>query len=512
MPLDKEVRQSLGGSFTIGEWMVEPRLNRLSRAGESIHIEPKMMDVLVCLAEHAGELVERQRLIDAVWATEFISENILTRAVAELRNVLGDDARNPSFIETIHRKGYRLIAPVEADGAATTTVTPFPTPDTSRDERNPYPGLAAFTEDDAEFLLGREAQVARLWRKLSTRQLSAVIGPSGVGKSSFLRAGLIPARPQGWNVLVCQPGEAPLATFGRALVHEFSGELDAIEILVGSVDPDSVFALASRWRDRYEQALLIVDQFEELFTLNSTEVRIDFVTVLGRLIDAAGVHVLVALRDDFLHQCRALVQLRPLFEGLTMLEQPDKTGLHRAVAIPATRLGFSFEDESIVEEMVAEVVRERAALPLLALAISQLWDKRNRDSQLLTRHAYDEIGGVSGVLVRHAEATLRAIGGARTPIVREIFRHLVTTDGTRRACELGSLISGFPAAQRDEAEQILRQLIDARLLTSYEEENMDGNQRHRVEAVHESLSISWPRLVRWRTQDAEAARLRDLFR
>ena len=98
------------GDFRLGEWLVQPRLNRITRGDSTVSIELKMMQVLVCLAQHAGDLVTRQGLIDTVWATEFISENILTRAIAELRRVLGDDARNSSYIETIHRRGYRLLA------------------------------------------------------------------------------------------------------------------------------------------------------------------------------------------------------------------------------------------------------------------------------------------------------------------------------------------------------------------------------------------------------------------
>ena len=121
--------------------MVEPRINRLTRDGKSIQIEPKMMDVLVCLARHAGEMVERQQLINTVWATEFISATILTRAIAELRNALGDDAMNPSFIETIHRRGYRLIAPIEAevsDEEGLSKIARVPVPERApEDDRNP---------------------------------------------------------------------------------------------------------------------------------------------------------------------------------------------------------------------------------------------------------------------------------------------------------------------------------------------------------------------------------------
>ena len=112
MPVQVETKQSMGGTFRLRKWRVEPALNRLSLDDSTIQLELTLMDVLVCLAERAGEVLTRQEIVDRVWATEFISDNTLTHAVSELRDALGDEARNPSFIETIHRRGYRLIAEV----------------------------------------------------------------------------------------------------------------------------------------------------------------------------------------------------------------------------------------------------------------------------------------------------------------------------------------------------------------------------------------------------------------
>jgi len=198
MPREFEKPVAAGGPFRLGEWLVEPSLNRLSRGDTTIQLELKVMDVLVCLAERAGEVVPRREIVDTVWATEFIADNTLTHAITELRNAFDDDARNPSFIETIHRRGYRLIAPIEAevsDELGISKAARFPVPESPGgidDQRSPYPGLAAFTENDAEFFFGREAEVAQMWRKLTSRRLLAVIGPSGVGKSSMLRAGVVP--------------------------------------------------------------------------------------------------------------------------------------------------------------------------------------------------------------------------------------------------------------------------------------------------------------------------------
>ena len=186
------------------------------------------------------------------------------------------------FIETIHRRGYRLMVPVTLEERPAGTVAQFP----SRagmvvdDNHSPYPGLAAFTEADAEFFFGREAEVVQLWRKITSRRLLSVIGPSGVGKSSFLRAGLIPAAPEGWGILICQPGEAPFAALARALVPEFEGDREAIARLVHLTEPEETVAMVSRWRHEHDQVLLIVDQFEELFTLSPPDAQARFADLL----------------------------------------------------------------------------------------------------------------------------------------------------------------------------------------------------------------------------------------
>ena len=99
--------------FRLGEWVVEPELNRVSRGERSAQLPPKAMEVLVALADRPGEVILRRQLIDTVWRVEFVSDNVLAQAVADLRQALSDDAGAPQFIETIARRGYRLVAPVE---------------------------------------------------------------------------------------------------------------------------------------------------------------------------------------------------------------------------------------------------------------------------------------------------------------------------------------------------------------------------------------------------------------
>jgi DNA-binding winged helix-turn-helix (wHTH) protein len=110
------------GDFRLGEWLVQPSLNRLVLGQECVQIRPRLMDVLSFLADHHGEVVSKDEIIPAVWTRQYLAESVLSRSVAELRRILGDDARRPQFIETITKRGYRLIASVELIGAPASTV------------------------------------------------------------------------------------------------------------------------------------------------------------------------------------------------------------------------------------------------------------------------------------------------------------------------------------------------------------------------------------------------------
>jgi len=377
---------------------------------------------------------------------------------------------------------------------------------------HPYPGLASFTESDAEYFFGREAEIERLWRKLERPHLLGIVGPSGSGKSSFIRAGLIPSAEAGWSFITCTPGNAAFRSLRQELASELAGDVEAMRALVDVDDLDATVSAVSRWRARSDHALLIIDQFEELFTLNPMEVQARFTELLGRLVLEADTFVLLSMRDDFFFLCHQFEALKPLVTDLTLLGPPTGAARRRAIVQPAMKCGYRFEDDELVDEMLAEVEGERGVLPLLAFAMSRLWEKRDRENGLLTRQAYHDIGGVAGALARHAEATIDRIGHEQLPIVRELFRNLVTAEGTRAVREWDELLSIFRDSSDESPEEVLRALIDARLLTSYEVRDEDKAPTRRVEIIHESLLANWPRLVGWQTQDADSARMRDELR
>ena len=230
-------------------------MNRVSRGDTTIQLELKVMDVLVCLAERAGEVVTRFEIIDRVWATEFIADNTLTHAINEIRTALGDDARNPSFIETIYRRGYRLMVPVMLEERPAGTVAQFPSRRAWIPTTNaaPTPASPPSPKRDAEFFFGREAEVAQMWRKITSAAAAGGDRPVG-SRQELVPAGWCdPGEAGGWGILICQPGEAPFAALARALAPEFKDDADAIAQLVDI--RESATRLLTRWRERHDQVL-----------------------------------------------------------------------------------------------------------------------------------------------------------------------------------------------------------------------------------------------------------------
>ena len=257
--------------FTLGEWLVQPQLNRLSRAGGAdVQLEPKMMDVLVCLARSRGDVVSREALIDAVWPEVFISESVLTRAIAGLRRALGDDARRPRFIETIAKRGYRLIGPAA------------PVPVVAAAHQRPgFPGGSYVVGQwvRAEGFYGRAAQLAEVLD--GPRNGFWVVGTRRRGKTSFLKqlehvAISEPARglvPVFWDLQGVDDLDALAFSLEEALA-DAEPRLEAAGLsLAEIIDPD-VFRMLGTLRRRLNadgrELFLLCDEAEALRTSGRT--------------------------------------------------------------------------------------------------------------------------------------------------------------------------------------------------------------------------------------------------
>ncbi|MDF2751910.1 MAG: hypothetical protein K0S82_292 [Gaiellaceae bacterium] len=355
----------------------------------------------------------------------------------------------------------------------------------------PFKGLASFEPVDADWFFGRERLVAELVARLVGAGLLGIVGPSGSGKSSVLRAGLLPALAGGvlpgsesWRRLLLRPGEQPLEELRRALVS-------------GAKDPlaEALNALPANGR-----LLIAVDQLEELFTTcRSDGERAAFADTLARAAadpDRRAL-VVVALRADFYGRLAAHAELAELLRANQVLVGPMQASeLRRAVELPAARVGLRVEPE-LVEALVDDVGGEPGALPLLSTALLELWQKRQDNT--LTLAGYRESGGVHGAVARLAEGTYARIPDEHKPIARAVILRLVGGDDGDLPVRRRAPLIELDLERNDEVAAVLATLADSRLVTVGE-----GS----VEVAHEALLTEWPRLSEWIEEDTEGRRLR----
>ncbi|ACY18086.1 protein kinase domain-containing protein [Haliangium ochraceum] len=409
---------------------------------------------------------------------------------------VGFERNDSGFWDWFHEHLVDRAPEIDAKGRAQTA-----------DAHAPYRGLSAFSADDVQHYFGREHEVEACVNRLRVEPQLAVVGPSGAGKSSFVHAGVIPALPDGWRAIAVRPGPMPLEQLSAALVR---ADIDPGDLRARLRRNSDALAriLRSAARERGETLLLFVDQFEELLTLCSDAAERELFS--EALMQVARypedpTRLILTLRDDFLARAQQLPALRArLVHALVFLSTPPYEQLVRIVTEPARRMGYSFEDAELPQEMVRAVAGEASALALLSFTASRLWERRDTRLRVLPRRAYEELGGVGGALAQHAEITLESMPQSWHALVREVFRQLVSADGTRAILsrsELGEMLAS------DDADAALEQLIHARLLVASE-----GDGEDRVEVVHEALLSSWPRLVTWLREDADNARLRDQLR
>jgi eukaryotic-like serine/threonine-protein kinase len=377
---------------------------------------------------------------------------------------------------------------------------------TSSDDRCPYPGLQAFQEADAERFFGRTDQVARVVSRLATQPLLSIVGPSGVGKSSFVRAGVIPALKRGgpWGTIAMRPGRSPLLALAALLdpANAHDPEHNRAVALRMFEEPGYLGEVL-RWRAASHgcRVLLYVDQFEELYTLVPDQrERVAFVTGLRAAADdpSSPVRVLLSLRSDFLDRAaedRAFMTC--LTDGMHYLMPLGHDGLLQALTRPAEQAGHGFESADLVSGMVADIATTSGALPLLQFAAARMWEARDRSRRMLTSASYHAMGGIAGALAVHADAVLAELPPARRQLAQAVFQRLVTADGTRAIVDLDELSLLSPAAT--EVRAVVDQLVSARLLVSKSDDHGMGST---VELIHESLISAWPQLQHW----AEASR------
>jgi class 3 adenylate cyclase len=382
-------------------------------------------------------------------------------------------------------------------------------PDPARLIRCPYKGLLAYQADDAAVFFGREELVDTLLARLATAPLLALVGASGVGKSSVLRAGLMAGVARGalsgsstWRTVVLTPGARPLASLAGALAAVDGGDEDTLAAMLADGSEGLAGAAGSLLGDSSPETRLVVavDQLEELFTVcrdGSERARFVETLVHGATTPGGRVMGLLALRADFFGHCAAYPALAAVLDVATALVPPMREDeLRSAVEGPGRVAGLRLEP-GLTETLLRDAGGEPGALPLVSHALLETW--RRREGRQLTLAGYRDSGGVHGAIARTAETVYRdGLDDAGRDIARRIFLRLTEpgegTADTRRRVMLDELSTGDGEA----TGEVLRTLADARLVT------IGG---HTAEFAHEALIREWPRLHGWLDEDRVGLRV-----
>lgn len=404
----------------------------------------------------------------------------------------------------------------------------------------PYKGLSFFdyTGDDPKYFFGREHLTDQLLEKVRSGNFVAVLGPSGSGKSSVVRAGLLHQLRSGhrlsgsehWPIFVFQPGRHPVQNLAEILVDptlsniDWADQLDEIEerLHQGAAGLSHLVKISAR----EGRVVLVADQFEEVFTLcrNDAERQQFFECLLGALTRTGKQLCLVlSMRADFLGKCA-----EQEYAGLSKVIQEDlvtvipmtHNDLIQAITKPAEMVGLSIESE-LVSQMIADVQDSPGSLPLLQDALMELWKQREDNCLLLS--AYQRIGGVKETLAKRADTVYEHLSLEEQQAVRRIFVELTQlgegTEDTRRRVRKQDLVT----SQLSEAlvNRVVQKLTDVKLIItsslyplSLREEGMKAvfpraekkTEAAVVDVAHEALIRYWPRLRQWIDESRDAIR------
>jgi WD40 repeat protein len=454
----------------------------------------------------------------------FRAEGLIEEMIARIEAFI---ARGRSTGALLDVEAERWSAQSQLDYWSTQLYRPgYPTPNSTleefdpelapelRDELCPYVGLDAFREGNQAIFFGRDHLVSELIEKIRSVRFLAVLGSSGSGKSSVVRAGLIPRLKNDglpgsvqWIYLKPMvPGSNPLLN----LAHLMEPDAELLDqASIADAYRKNPGRLAQAVSEEFGEAVvLVVDQFEEIFTLcTDDDARLRFVESLIYLSQMPGAEhrVIVTMRSDFETKVARLPELQKLIEQSAVRVTPLSAGeLREAIESPAAGIGLKFED-GVVDALLNDTLGEPAALPLLQFTLLKLWENRERNR--ITWEAYKRLGGGREALARSADDFYNNLIHEEQVTMRRILLKMVRPgEGLEVTSNRVPRRALYQKAEaNDRINRVLDRLIAARLVR-ISEGDMAGDEQ--VEVAHEALVRNWPRLVEWLEEERATLRQR----
>jgi len=480
-------------NYRFDDFHIDSRNRLLLREGHPVPLNSKYFDVLLLLVSHSGQLVEKNRIFNEVWDGVFVTDAALTQCIKDIRKQLGDDASSPRYIKTVPKHGYVFIGNiVEADedpadrseiGRQRVTHSGSIQLTTAR----PYKFLDYYTERDVGLFFGREQEVEAICSQIVARRSFILHGRSGVGKSSILRAGLMPKlKREGHLVFVIRSFTDPVHQMENALrallPDEKIGESESLSQLIRRADKGSF-------------VIFFLDQFEEFFLLLSEDARLHFVNTIHELPDDLPVRLVFALREDLLAEMSQLKAAIPaIFHHEYRLKRLNREQAELAITGPARTVGCSYEPE-LVERLLQDIGDSGGVdPPQLQIVCDNIYDSRDATGSI-TREAYERLGGAPQILAGYLEKVLRRFNSIDLLLTKRILTALISESGQRLVLQTAELESRIGSRFSDDpaANLLIEELVAARILRR---RRQDGAAW--IELAHDFLT---PEVSRWLTED-----------
>jgi DNA-binding winged helix-turn-helix (wHTH) protein len=473
------MEQNITG-YRFDDIILDIKNRQILQNGEKVPLNTKYLDVLVYLVEHDNQLVTKEELFERIWSDVIVTDWALSQCIKDIRKVLGDNARSPEFIKTYPKHGFMFLK----------TAQPLTDLDIQEDKpgqiaRRPYKFLDFYRETDSDLFFGRESEIDSLCSKILTHHSLILYGRSGVGKSSIIHAGIVPAlKKEGQLVAVLRafhnPAEDLIEFLRNTTCQNNSADFQILKQ-----------ALAGK------KIILIFDQFEEFFSGPAAELGQNFISLLGELLvfESSTIKMVFVIREDQLAEMNALKSVLPdIFVNEYRLLKLSPAQAARAITEPSRQLNYQMED-SLVTTVLADLSdKDSIDPPQLQIVCDALYDFRN-SSSLISLSSYQQLGGAAKILTEYLDRVIQRFDSSENELARSILLSLISEEDQRLVLpkkQLYALLSSDSGAS-EQLQSVIAHLAEARLIRTLREEGEIW-----IELTHDFLV---PEILRWQSEE-----------
>ncbi len=525
--------------FYLGQWQVDVTSNTLSLGKLKRNLEPKTMDVLLLLCQHQGQVVSSEEIVAQCWPKSMVGDNPVHKAITNLRRALGDKASSPEYIETIRKRGYRIVADVQFLGDERAKST-----DSKWKSASPYVGLSAFSANESQVYFGRDTLVRELVSRTAelfnrNRPFMMVLGSSGSGKSSLVHAGFLPKLldKQGINGLHAHDflsidladintNASPFAIVDEIAAHMLDWGSDEIGIFEGYsaslladkllTSPQSVVDIVKRFCEEHELQTksaysfyaFIIDRLEVFLAdtkIEDKDKRAVF-TLLETLSQSNLFLVVLISRNDFYPLISSFeVLMKNKSRGAHLdIAPPSLSELGQIIKLPALAAELQWEHDGTTNATLDDVILSDASLepnclPLLQYTLQELY--LQRDGNLLKRDTYYALGKIDGAIGHKAESTYSQMPASVQNALNTVLPLIVNLSGMDNT--MTSKTASWDELKGDDERRFVELMVEQRLFVSFLNQ---GQASFKV--AHEAVLRKWERVQQWIAQHQNTLSIR----